>query len=123
MAPQARTPIIFDQGFSPAAAIREKPAPFRPGPTGLGIAIGEMSADIAMQLDLPSSTKGLVVAHVEEGGLGDEAGLRPGDVIQEVNRKPVTTVPQFQEHNRGSTPLLLIVNRDGHRLFVAVPVH
>ena len=36
-------------------------------------------------------TKGVVVAGVEAGSAGDEAGLQRGDVVLEVNRKAVAT--------------------------------
>ena len=50
------------------------------------------------------------------------AALQVGDVIQEVNRKPVHTMSEFQTlmSKRGSDTLLLLVNRDGKTMFVAV---
>ena len=49
--------------------------------------------------------------------------FRQGDVIQEVNRQPVQTVDELRTAvRRGSSdkPLLLLVNREGHDLFVTV---
>jgi serine protease Do len=101
---------------------REKPSP--PAALGdrLGVAIAEITPDIAVQLNLPASSKGIVVAGVESGSAADDAGLQPGDVIVEVNQKAVRTADEFktQISRHGSTPLLLVVNREGHRRYVAV---
>ena len=49
-----------------------------------------------------------------------DSGLRQGDVIQEVNHQPVSNVADFDQAVRkaGKEPLLL-VNREGHTLFIA----
>jgi len=101
---------------------REKPSAAEAGPGRLGVAVTEVTPDIARQLQLPATLKGIVIADVEQGSIADEAGLQPGDVIVEVNRKPVNTVPEFQSQiaNRGSNPLLLLVNREGRTRYMAV---
>ena len=50
------------------------------------------------------------------------AGLRQGDVIQEVNRKPVASVDQFESamHNASGGNILLLVNRNGFTQFIAI---
>jgi len=66
--------------------------------------------------------KGIVVADVEDGSPASEAGLQVGDVIQEVNRKPVRTIADFQTQvsNRGSDPILMLVNHEGRTQFIAI---
>jgi serine protease Do len=106
-----------------ASAIRrEKPAPPEPVKPRLGIAVTELTADIAKHLNLPAETKGVVIADVEDGGPAAEAGLQAGDVIQEVNRKPVRNMSEFQSliPTRGSEAILLLVNHEGRTAFVAV---
>jgi serine protease Do len=101
---------------------REKPSAPDGDSDHLGVAIAEMTPDIAAQLKMPSTLKGVVIADVENGSVADEAGLQPGDVIVEVNKKPVRTVQEFQSaiENRGKAPLLMLVNRDGHTMYVAL---
>jgi serine protease Do len=102
---------------------REKPSAGESGAPRLGIAVIDLTPALAERLKLPTNTKGVVVGDVEGGSIGAEAGLQVGDVIQEVNRKPVQTVSEFQSllSARGSASLLLLVNRGGHTFFAALP--
>jgi len=54
-----------------------------------GVSLENMNADLRDQLQLPSDVKGVVVANVQPGSPADNAGISRGDVILEVNRKPV----------------------------------
>ena len=91
----------------------------------IGVAAVELTPEIAQHLKVPDDVKGVVVADVEEGGPAAEAGLQLGDVVQEVNHKPVHTVADFYSQlsaARGSNPILLLLNRDGHTLYAAIDV-
>jgi serine protease Do len=86
------------------------------GETSLeGLQVQNLSSQIASELDLPSSTRGVVITNVDPDSKAADAGLRKGDVIQEVNRKPVTNVEQFRTAVRdaGNEPILLLVNSGG----------
>ena len=76
-----------------------------------GVHVENLSPDIARQLNLPVSTKGVVVDNVDQGSAAEEAGLGRGDVIQEVNRKPVNNVSEYRAALSGATnkPVLLLV--------------
>ncbi len=105
------------------AAAREKPSPSPGGEPQIGIAITELTPAIKQELQLPDDVTGIVVADVQPGGPAAEAGVRPGDVIEEANGKPIRNVSEFRAAlaNRGKDPILLRVNRGGHTAFVAVP--
>jgi serine protease Do len=92
-------------------------------PTSLkGVSVDDLTPDIARQLRLPPSTKGVVVIDVDEGSPAAAAGLHSGDVIQQVNRKPVTNLQQLQQaiSQAGSDTIVLLVNRGGQTQFIAV---
>ena len=93
--------------------------------TQLGVTVKELTPDVARQLGLPARIKGVVVAKIKPGSSAADAGLRRGDVIQEVNRKPVTGVPEVEQavKQAGQGPVLLLVNRGGDTLFVAIDNH
>ena len=54
-----------------------------------GVAVTDLDSRIRQQFNIPSSVKGAVVRDVEEGSAAAEAGLKPGDVILEINRQRV----------------------------------
>jgi serine protease Do len=74
-----------------AAATNEEP-----GHPRLGIAISDLTPDVRQQLNLPTDVKGVAVAQVQPGSPAEDAGLSGGDVILEINRKPVTSADQFR---------------------------
>lgn len=86
-----------------------------------GISVEPLSAQAARQLGLPARTQGVVVSDVDEASAAAQAGLREGDVIQSVNRRPVTTVAEFESAMRqAGNSALLLVNRGGATRFVAI---
>src|SRR5277367_6774687 len=84
-----------------------------------GVEVTNLNASIAHELNIPSSTKGVVVTDIDPASEMADSGLQKGDVIQEVNHQAVTNVSEFQSAlgKAGSEPLLL-VNRDGRTLFI-----
>jgi serine protease Do len=90
--------------------------------THLGIAARSLTPQLAQQLGVPDA-RGVLVQEVEEGGRAQTAGLAPGDVIVEVDRKPVASVNALQQalkaHPQG-TPLLMLVHREGQSLYLTV---
>jgi serine protease Do len=66
------------------------------GHARLGIAISDLTPDVRQQLNLGSDVQGVAVAQVQPGSPAEDAGLTGGDVILEVNRKPVTSADQFR---------------------------
>lgn len=78
------------------------------GRVGLGLA--ELTPQIRRQLRIDPSVKGVLVGQVEPGSLASEAGVEPGDIITEVNRKPVRTAGEASAafKSRGDNFLLKI---------------
>lgn len=95
--------------------------PGRGGPLE-GVEVDELTPQLARQLGLPRDAFGVVVTQVRPYSRAAEAGLARGDVIQEVNREPVTNVAAFDRAVRraGDQPVLLLVNRGGRTLFIVV---
>ena len=92
-----------------------------PGPR-LGISVEQLTPQIARQLNLPPETTGVVVTDVTPGSPAEE-GVQRGDVIQEMDRKPIATVDQFQRaiQQAGNQPVLLLIDRGGEHLYTVVP--
>jgi serine protease Do len=88
----------------------------------LGITVEPLTPDLAAQLGLRRNAQGVVVTDVDPSGPAADAGIQPDDVILEVNRQPVRSSAELQAAVRksGTAPVLLLVHRDGHNLFLAV---
>lgn len=87
-----------------------------------GLSVQNLTPQIARELGLPASANGVIVAGVEDGSRANEAGLRPGDLIQQVNRQPVNNVAEFERAMKqaGGKSAVLLVNRNGHTSFVVI---
>jgi serine protease Do len=88
-----------------------------------GVSVENLTPETARQMRLSPETKGVVVADLDPSSHAADAGLRPGDVIQQVNRQPVRSVQDFNHALASASkgdPTLLLVNREGNTLFVAV---
>ncbi len=76
-----------------------------------GVEVSEIDADARQQYGIPSSVHGAVVTSVDESSNSAEAGLREGDVIQEINRQPVRNADdavKMSDKAHGSRVLLRI---------------
>ncbi|HQN20572.1 MAG TPA: PDZ domain-containing protein, partial [Syntrophobacteraceae bacterium] len=89
----------------------------------LGIRVEELSPEAARQWGYEGIPGGLMISDVAAGSLAEDAGLQPGDVILEVNRKPVKTLSQYQKAiGEGSTKegILFLIVRDQNSFYVLV---
>src|SRR5271156_16529 len=94
------------------------------GHARLGIAIADLTPDVRQQLNLPSDVKGVAVAQVQPGSPAEDAGLTGGDVILEINRKPVTSAEQFRNdvsQAPAGKDMLLLVWASGVSSYRVVP--
>jgi serine protease Do len=88
-----------------------------------GMAVRDVTSEIASQLGLPAGRRGAVIVTVEPGSPAARAGLRPGDVLLEVNRSPVRTSSEAVAALRGAradTPVFLLVWRGGQEQFITM---
>jgi serine protease Do len=60
-----------------------------------GISVSNLTPEIAQQFNT-DETAGVIVTQVESGGKGDNADVRVGDIIKEINRRPIKDVSDYQ---------------------------
>jgi serine protease Do len=85
-----------------------------------GVAVDNLTPDIARQLNLPPQTRGVVVVQVSPETAA-ATGLQRGDVIEEVNRRSVSTVGEYEQAiRRAGGEVLLLLNRGGNSLYVVI---
>jgi serine protease Do len=109
-------------GEAPAGAAKSAGSGEGQGEALRGISVSPLTPDVLSQLKLPSSTKGVVVDSVDPASPAADAGIRQGDVIEEVNHRPVAGPGEFNsamESAKGQ-PALILINRNGMTNFVVV---
>ncbi len=88
----------------------------------LGLTVQRLTPQIAESLGLEKA-EGVVVAAVEPSSAGDEAGIRRGDIILEVDRKAVRNVDEYKKAVAGvrkGRGVLFLVRRGDSTLFLAL---
>ena len=94
---------------------------FHGGSSSMGLSVDDLTPAVARQLDLPTGTQGVVVVNVKPGSPAAEAGLRRGDVIREVARRPVAGVADFHRALRETgDSVLLLIQRGEDPFFVVL---
>ncbi|MGO9423355.1 DegQ family serine endoprotease [Roseiarcus sp.] len=95
----------------------------------LGMEFSGLTDEARKSYKIKDSVKGVVVTSVEPGSPAADRGLRPGDVIEEVNHQAVEkpgdlakAIEAARKDNAKKPALLLVANGDGMARFVAIPV-
>jgi serine protease Do len=94
----------------------------------IGITVTSITEQMRAQFTLPDDLRGVVITGVEPDSAAAEKSLRPGDVIIEVSQEEVNTPGQIAEKIREArdtdrSSVLLKINRNGDRRFVAVRIN
>jgi len=83
--------------------------------------VGELTPELARKLDLPNGVRGVVVTNVDpDSGMAE---LQRGDVIEEINQQPVTSVSDYEKIVGSldrSQPQVLSVCRHRARSFLVL---
>jgi S1-C subfamily serine protease len=118
---------VLDEFDSAGAGTGPKPpdndSSDKQGESGkLGLSLQPLTPESARQLNVPAGTEGMVVTEVDQSGVAAEAGISRGDVIMEINRKPVTSLEAVQSalSSAGERPILLLISRGGQVVYLTV---
>ena len=92
----------------------------RPSPSdsGWGVSLAPVSSSLRDSRGIPSELKGVLVLSVAAGGVAEAAGLRPGDIITGVDRRPVSGMQdlfQAVASDRDGTALLDVYRQGSMR--------
>ncbi|HEY2568167.1 MAG TPA: DegQ family serine endoprotease [Candidatus Udaeobacter sp.] len=88
-----------------------------------GVAVADITDDIRSALNLPREVQGAVIAEIDADSPAAKAGLREGDVIQEVNKQVVRNAKDLVAANKRLKPnekILIRVYSQGRSGYVAL---
>ena len=86
----------------------------------LGMVVQNITPELANRWGLYEE-EGVIVMMVSPDGLADESGIRRGDIIKEVNRKPIKDLEEYQklieriDHDKN---ILFFIKRGNNTMFV-----
>jgi serine protease Do len=109
----AQLAVADNEDDQPAGGGAEKGA--------FGLSVQPLTPELAERLGV-SGAGGVAVTAVDPEGAAASAGIRQGDVIEEVNRKPVRTADELRSalKGSGSRPALVLLNRRGDSLYLTL---
>jgi serine protease Do len=86
-----------------------------------GVGVTDLDEQVRKQYEVPEAIKGAVITEVKPDSAAATAGLKAGDIIQEINRKPVSSAEdavRLTEHADNKTTLLRVWREGGSRFVV-----
>jgi serine protease Do len=86
-----------------------------------GLAVETLTRELARQLEV-NITSGVVVNSVAPDSAASDAGIRPGDVIEQVDGKPVADVDALRSALTAKVdrPALVLVHRKNQSMFLTL---
>ncbi len=93
----------------------------------LGLTLSSVTSHLRDRYKLGKDTAGVVVTSVEDGGVADGKGIRPGDLIVEVSQQKVTQPVQIvsridEARSSGRKSVLFLVEGQGGLRFIALRI-
>lgn len=87
-----------------------------------GLTLENVTEQNRRRFQIPNDVaSGVVILDVERNSAAARAGLRPGDVLLEVNRQKVDNIERFKDlYGKSTGATLLVVSRQGRTIFMVV---
>jgi serine protease Do len=115
---------IVEQPRSMTQAGQED-GPESSSPAGMlsDIEVRELNDELASRYGLKPADRGVIVTRVKPGSPAEEAGVREGDVVLEVNRKPIGSLKSYERATSTLTKdqaVLLLLKRKGQAIYLTL---
>jgi len=93
----------------------------------LGLVLSPLNSELRKQYSVKEDTQGVIITDIDPTSEAAGRGVRVGDVIQKIGQSNITSVKEIDEAvelalQGDKTSLLLLIEREGQVLFVAIPV-
>lgn len=90
----------------------------------LGLTVRQLTPKIVKRFNIDHD-EGVIIADVDQGSVAGDAGLKPGDIILEINKKPINTLANYsavlEDVKPGDTALFL-VKRGNNTIYAALRI-
>ena len=123
-----RLATIIDRNVRNDVASTDEPAARHGGndtmDEALGVALGQLTSDARAQMNLDDQVQGALVLGVKNGSTADQSGLRPGDIIVQVNNAEVADASSAKQAlgnaRSAKRPVVVLVRRGDQQFFTAM---
>ncbi len=93
----------------------------------LGLVLSPLNDELRKQYSVKENTQGVIITDIDPNSEAAARGVRVGDVIQKIGRTNVSTTDEIDQAvkralNSDKASLLLLIEREGQVLFVAIPI-
>jgi serine protease Do len=85
--------------------------------------VRELNEELAGRYGIKPSERGVVITRVKPGSSAEDAGVREGDVVLEVNRKAVSSMKSYERATSGlakDQSVLLLLKRKGQAIYLTL---
>lgn len=94
-------------------------------PTGVlsDLDVRELNEELAARYGIKTTERGVVVVRVRSGSTAEDMGVREGDIVLEVNRKPVNSLKSYERAVSGlgkDQAVLLLLKRKGQTIYLTL---
>lgn len=88
----------------------------------LGMSVQAITPDTIRRYDLDEDEKGVVITEIEPGSTAEDAGMRAGDVIKEINRGKISDIADYNEavSKAKEGRVLLLVKRGPYTIYISL---
>ncbi len=87
-----------------------------------GAAVANLNPAFAEELGLDSTERGVIVTGLAEGGIAEQLGIEPGDIIVSLNQRTVESVAQLRQLLAASAPPWVVTVKRGDKLLSTPPL-
>lgn len=91
----------------------------------IGVEPREISPEIIEAFKLPKNSSGVLISGILKGGPAEKAGIKAGDVLKEINNKPIRSVRELLNHVATLTPgteARALISRNGESLVATIAI-
>jgi len=88
-----------------------------------GVTVREITPELAKRFSSKEGDAGVIVVKIDPGSKAFEAGIRPGDIVMQINQKDVATIEDYKKavlKLKTKDRILLLIRRKGEDLFVTI---